>query len=373
MKLAQKIQSLALTITGLLILIFSASAASLKTKNVVLITTDGLRWQEVFSGADESLMNKTNGGVKNVESLRKKFWRSTPEERRTVLMPFLWSEIATKGQLYGNQTKGSIARITNIRRFSYPGYNEILTGAPDDRIDSNNPVPNVNTNVLEWLNTRPALRGKVGAIVNWGVLPYILNTERSQISAWSSLPLPPNTPTIKISPELEALLSDTTRFWKDVTLDSFTARAAVDYIKEKKPRVFYAAFGETDEWGHEGRYDYLLQSAQAVDRYIQRLWETGQSLPEYRDQTTFIITTDHGRGSAPVEWRSHNDKISGAENIWIAVLGPDTPPLGERTNCTAVTQSQIAATLAAFLGEDYHAAFPKSAAPISEAIKSNGK
>ena len=37
-------------------------------------------------------------------------------------------------------------------------------------------------------------------------------------------------------------------------------------------------------------------------------------------------------------------------------LGPDTPGLGERTNCSPVTQSQIAATLAAFLGLDYRAA-----------------
>ena len=49
-------------------------------------------------------------------------------------------------------------------------------------------------------------------------------------------------------------------------------------------------------------------------------------MPEYRDQTTLILTADHGRGDAPVEWRSHGAKIKGAERIWIGVLGPDTPP-----------------------------------------------
>jgi len=40
---------------------------ALKTQNVILVMTDGLRWQEVFRGADEKLMNKEHGGVKNLE------------------------------------------------------------------------------------------------------------------------------------------------------------------------------------------------------------------------------------------------------------------------------------------------------------------
>jgi hypothetical protein len=52
----------------------------------------------------------------------------------------------------------------------------------------------------------------------------------------------------------------------------------------------------------------------------------------------------------------------------MAFLGPDTPPLGERTNCDLVTQSQIAATLAAFLGEDYHQAVPRSGTPIKDVL-----
>jgi len=40
----------------------------------------------------------------------------------------------------------------------------------------------------------------------------------------------------------------------------------------------------------------------------------------------------------------------GSENIWIAVIGPDTPPLGERAHIALVTQSQIAARLGLPLG-----------------------
>lgn len=89
-----------------------------------------------------------------------------------------------------------------------------------------------------------------------------------------------------------------------------------------------------------------------------------QAMPEYRDQTTFIITTDHGRGSGPVEWKEHATDQKGSENIWIALMGPDTPALGERANITPVTQSQIASTVAALLGKDYVKEVPAAAPPL---------
>jgi len=345
------------------------SAAELKTKNVFLITTDGLRWQEMFTGAEEALLNKTNGGVADEKGIRKRFWRETPEERRKALLPFIWSEVATRGQIYGNKTKGSVAQITNGRKFSYPGYSEFLTGAADARIDSNKKIPNANTNVFEWLDLHPGFAGKVGAIVNWDVIPWILNTERSRLPVWSGFDLQPKAPVlIKVSPTLEEMVRDTTPLWDNIIFDSFTFQAARDYVKEQKPRVCYIAYGETDEWAHEGRYDLVLDSANKVDGYVRKLWETVQSMPVYRGSTTFIIATDHGRGSGLRSWRDHGEKVEGAEFIWIAVIGPDTTALGERSNCASVTQSQIAATVAAFLGENYHAAFPKTGAPLAEAF-----
>ncbi len=88
----------------------AASAAEPATENVVLLMTDGLRWQEVFGGAEDALMTKENGGVKDVESLKKEYWRDTPEARREALMPFLWSVVAKQGQIYGNKLKGSEAQ-----------------------------------------------------------------------------------------------------------------------------------------------------------------------------------------------------------------------------------------------------------------------
>src|SRR5688572_5785995 len=102
----------------------AARADDLKTRNVFLIMTDGLRWQEVFSGAEERLISTNHGYVKDTNAIRSAFWRRMPEERREALLPFMWTEIARRGQIFGNQKKESIVRVANGKNFSYPGYNE---------------------------------------------------------------------------------------------------------------------------------------------------------------------------------------------------------------------------------------------------------
>ena len=253
-------------------------------------------------------------------------------------------------------------------KFSYPGYNEILTGFADPAIDSNAKNPNKNVTVLEWLHRRPTFGGKVAAFSAWDVTPYIINRERCGfpvMGGWEPLPEANPNPRQQL---LNDLIADTTRPNATEVIDSFLYQAAREHLLRHKPRVMFVGLLETDAWGHAGRYDNLLTSARAADSYIQRLWELMQSLDEYRDQTTFIISTDHGRGSGLVDWKNHGQRIEGAENIWMAFLGPDTPALGERTDCDRVTQSQLAATLAALLGEDYHAAVPDSGAVIKDVL-----
>ena len=146
-----------------------AAEPSHKTENLFLITVDGFRWQEVFTGAEELLMNKQNGGVQDSDArqLRATFLRDTPEARREALLPFFWSTIAKRGQIYGNAKKGSVATVTNGKKFTYPGFNEMLTGSPDPRIDKNEKRNNPNVTVLEWLNQKPAFAHRIIASPQW--------------------------------------------------------------------------------------------------------------------------------------------------------------------------------------------------------------
>ena len=336
----------------------------LKTENILFVMLDGLRWQEVFTGADEALLDKQRGGVADVPATKKRFWREKPSDRREALMPFLWGTVAQKGQLFGNHLTKSVARVTNGKNFSYPGYNEVLCGFADPKVDSNAKVYNRNVTVLEWLHAKPAFAGKVAAFTSWDVFPFIINSRRSGIPVNAGLvPLEgiERTDEIRL---LDRLTAEIPLAGEDTRPDALTYHAARIYLKAKTPRVLFLSFDETDAQGHAGRYDRLLASARKNDGFVRDLWETVQSIPKYAGKTTLIVTTDHGRGGPPVEWKDHGAKTKGSEFFWVGILGPDTPALGERKDIDPVTQDQLAATVAALLGYDYRAAVPKAGKPL---------
>ncbi|MFN3649811.1 MAG: AP protein [Armatimonadota bacterium] len=339
-------------------------------RHAFLVLIDGLRWQEVFRGADETLLSKEAGGVGDPDALRREFWRPTAAERRQVLMPFLWSTVASRGQILGNRDRGSQARVTNGFHFSYPGYSEMIVGYQDPRIDSNDKRPNPNVTVFEWLHGKPGFRNRVAAFGMWDVVPYIVNQERAGFyvnAGWDPVTVGKLSEEQKLINRLKAELPR--HPWRDYPYDALPFRAMMEYVKANRPRAAWLTLGETDEWAHSRRYDLYLDAARRTDGFLKTLWETLQSMPEYRDRTTLLVAVDHGRGRTGKDWTSHGNDIPGADEIWLAALGPEIAPLGERAHIGEVTQAQIAATLAAALGHDYHAEIPKAAPPIAELFK----
>lgn len=355
---------------GRVLLLLGAHAAGVsaaepparKTENVVIVTLDGFRWQEVFTGADESLLEPKLGGVRDLPATKSHYWRDTPAARREALLPFFWGSVAKKGQIFGNPSRKAAARSTNGLKFSYPGYNELFCGLADPRIDSNAKRDNPNLSVLEFLDGRDPLRGRVEAVCTWAVFPSIFRASKNGLPVqvgWA----PREAVLSERDRYFSELIDRLPRYWPDNQFDVFTMEAARVALERRKPRVLYVALGETDEWGHGRRYDLYLDAAHKSDRFLREAWEALQGQPQYRDKTTLIVTTDHGRGSTRLDWIDHGKAVFGAEFIWLAVMGPDTPARGEREN-VEVTQSQVAATIASLLGHDFRAASPKAAAPL---------
>ncbi len=344
------------------------SASAIPTgRNVIYITWDGFRWQELFGGAQEILIAK-DAGVADVEGVKRRYWRETDVERREVLLPFVWKTIATKGQIFGDPSKNAAAKLENTHKFSYPGYSEMFCGFADDKgIDSNKKFPNPHVSVLEFLNRRPGFEKRVAAIATWDVFPSILNQQRSGVYVHAGLdPIPGDSLTDR-ERMLNEMISDTVMLWPNNQIDVITMQVAREYLLKHKPRVLFIGLGETDEWAHARRYDRYLHSANRADAFTAKLWELLQSLPEYKDQTSLVLACDHGRGNTIRDWTDHGAKIEGAEFVWSAVLGPETPALGVRSDVN-VTLSQIAATLGTLVGEDFRAASPKSAASLPDVV-----
>ncbi len=335
-----------------------------RSENVVLIVTDGLRWQELVRGADSALINQRYGGVDDTAGIRRTFWRPVPAQARQALLPFLWTTIATDGRIFGDPDDGGApAAVTNGLKFSYPGYNEMLTGRADPRIDRNDFGPNPNVTIFERLAALPAFHDRVAAFGTWDVFAAIFNRQRAGFPVHAGWEPPFATDTSATERTINRLYATTTRLWDDeLAYDGFMQAAVLDYVATQKPRLLFVGYGETDEWAHSRRYDQVLRSARRVDEFVAELWRTMQAMPQYRDHTTFIITTDHGRGGTLTDWTDHGRTVAGAEKIWIAVMGPDVTQTG--TSAPAVTQSQIAATVGALLGPDYATLLPDAAAPL---------
>ena len=327
------------------------AAQSKEAPNVVLITLDGFRWQELFSGAD-SLLVANKDYVGDTTALKSHFWKSTQEERRSLLMPFFWNEVAKMGQLHGNRSKGSMVNLTNTMWFSYPGYNEILTGGADDsRITSNKKINNPNTTILERVINLPEYRGKVAAFGSWDVFPYIINEERSGVPVNAGFDIAVGANLSSREVFLNQLQPQIPSPWGTVRLDAFTHHYALEHMKKENPKLVFISYGETDDFAHDGDYEAYLKSAHNTDSLIKELWQFVQGDDFYKDNTTFIITTDHGRGTQPLEtWKSHGGDIKGADQVWMVVFGKGVSAIGEVTSTEQLYTNQIAPTVLKSLG-----------------------
>jgi hypothetical protein len=335
-------------------LIISVDAQQFKTENLVFITLDGLRWQEVFYGADSLLVTDTKY-ARDPEKLTDQFWHPDPKVRREILMPFFWQVISEKGQLHGNRKHGSKLNDKNRMVFSKPCYNEIFSGYPDDeRINSNSKENNPNPNFLEFLDKQAGFEGKVAAFASWDVFPAILNRDRNNLKLNAGFEKAVGNDLTPIENFLNRAQDEIRGPWGGVRLDFFTHHFAMEELKTRRPKVLYIGYGETDDYSHDDRYDQYLLSARQTDAYIQEIWDFIQTDPQYKDKTTLVIMTDHGRGVYPkVNWKSHSVNTPNSDEIWIAAIGPDTPALGEVKQEGQLYAMQIARTLVELLGFEY--------------------
>lgn len=345
----------------LLVLLLSVSlpsSAQKKSDNVVVVTLDGFRWQEVFGGAD-SLLTFDKAAHYNVIYVQTRFWAASAKERREKLMPFIWTELAAKGTILGNRDLGSFVNTANPHWFSYPGYNEIFTGFADSTVNSNDKIPNKNENVFEYLNKLPEFKWKTASFASWDVFASIFNEKRSGFlvnDGFRDLPGKLTEKQIELN-RLQHELPDL--FHGGERLDVATFHMGLEYMKVNHPKLIHFGLGDTDEFAHGGLYDFYLDAAQKSDTWIKELWQYIQSEPFYANKTTLIITTDHGRGQAAGgAWKDHGSQVKGANQIWIAAIGPSTQNQKESKVKAQYYQGQIAAAIAKLVGKEFKTNHP---------------
>lgn len=339
---------------------------------LIIITLDGLRWQEVFTGADTLLMSDSDV-VSNTETLVNEFGAEDFAQRAFKLMPFFHQVIKRQGALIGNPIENQSVKLTNEYHFSYPGYIEIYTGKVDSTIISNAKVKTDIPNILEQLQNKYQYPNKIAFFASWDVFPYIMRRGKHEVFINTGFEsLDPNLAGLTRQADIEQLKALNTVFkntpspWETVRLDAFTHAYAMTYLRNVKPRVMAVSYGDTDDFAHDGRYDQYLRAAHRTDKMIAELWEYIQHDPYYKDQTHLLITTDHGRGSSKADWQHHASEkavqgymkglsefpkgIIGSDQVWIAGIGPNikSAPKGRFGN---VRLTQFAPTALSLLEE----------------------
>lgn len=351
-----------------LLFISSSIFAQHKTKNIILISIDGYRWQEVFHGADPAILFNRKYRVQDSALLISKYWAGTVNERREKLMPFFWKTIALKGQLYGNRDLGNLVNVRNKYWFSYPGRSETLCGYYDPAINSNEYPDNPNENVLEFINKQPGYQGKAVTFASWDALSRILNRNRNGMLVnipGENIEGKKLSGAQELANEIQNFLPEF--FGKGVRFDVHTYAIAKSYMQANHPKVIHIDFSDPDDFAHAGQYDSFLDSGHYLDAMIGKLWEMLQKDPFYKDQTTIMIYPDHGRG-LDAQWTDHGSNVPHANETWLAVIGPDITKPGEMSSSSQVYQDQFAQTAAQLLGFHFTANHPVGE-PLGSIVK----
>jgi hypothetical protein len=362
---------IATTLVALLGSLLPSAASAAEERNVILVTLDGVRIQELFSGMDATITaDDAQSGAEDIKVTRKRYWRGTLEERRSALMPWFWQTLAPTGMVLGNQSLGSKVTVRNPLWFSYPGYSEILTGQPQPDVQSNDLVRYPHETVLDYIKRKLGLKPtEIAQIGSWDGFKMAASRSDGTFfmnGAYDLVPAELSTPEMD---QLGTLRKEIIGPWEESSNDTLTFRIALAYLRKHQPRVLWLGLGQSDDWAHARRYDRLLEYLHLTDGHLAELWRTVQSLDRYRDRTTLIITTDHGRGRTARDWVDHDTGIQGSQDIWIAIIGPDTPAIGEVRNSPDVTQSDVAATMLQYLGLDYRDFNAAAGPPVPGSLK----
>jgi hypothetical protein len=106
------------------------------------------------------------------------------------------------------------------------------------------------------------------------------------------------------------------------TGDLITYKNLMSVMDEIHPSLMMVNFKQVDKIGHSGNWQGYLDAITQVDSLIYRLWLKINDDPFYKNNTTLIITNDHGRhDDGHGGFTSHGDGCEGCRHIMCLAIG----------------------------------------------------
>lgn len=309
------------------------------TERIIVITIDGVMWQDVFGGVSPERAEKAG--------LPPSFVLDGPQ-----LLPNLYG-LARKGIVSGAPGYGPPMTASGPNYVSLPGYTEIFTGQAG-RCKSNICGRTTIPTILDVFRNQVVDRDEdIAVFASWKTYENAVsidprhmvvstgitggqNRERTLVNA--------TTREIEVSTKREPFKVGQT-ILGDYRGDRYTGKLALEYLKAKAPKVLVVGLGDTDEYAHKSDYRSYITALQNADSFI------GEVVDELRkmrllDTTTILVTTDHGREG---NFTSHGWFWPESDRVWMVAAGGAVPAWGYLTEGQFEHLSDIAPFLKALM------------------------
>ena len=307
--------------------------ASPSSDIVVVLTWDGVRWQEIVNGIDPQLERRLGR-------------RAHDNRSPAALVPNLYALTNSQGVLLGRDEAPILASSPST--VSLPGYAEIFSGRSSWCSNNDCPATREPTLLDEWQMARPGT--PMAVITSWSRIPRVAARDLAAISVSSGRSFVVRPEQFRKTSELSSLVEMGTRLaaWPggdEYRPDRATAAIALAYLRAHTPDFTFIGLGDTDEYAHHGDYDGYLSALRQADETlgaVQR-WLDAQRRRGHR--TLLIVTADHGRSSGFAE-HSHAPE---AARVWALFAGSVVTARGQLTAAPS-RLADIAPTIRGFVG-----------------------
>jgi hypothetical protein len=316
----------------------SRPATALAPRNVIIVTIDGVRWQEVFGGVDG-------------ERARRAHLPACTRVDAATLLPNLHRHFFDGGVVVG--APGRREMVASGPNFvSLPGYREIFTGRASSCSSNFCDFISEPTVVDELRAHERLAAGDIAVISSWRNIERAATIDPRTVAISAGRHGGATRDQLRVSAaagrDLDAGRGASAYpGWIDYRPDRFTAQLALDYLAVRRPRFLFVGLGDTDEYAHRSDYAGYVASLRAADRFIGQLMAELAQLGDYGAETAVIVTTDHGRAA---NFSGHGGGAPESQRVWLLAAGAGLPAHGFGDGERAARLADIAPTVRRWLG-----------------------
>ena len=234
------------------------------TQNVIIVIVDGTRFTETFGGG-------------------------------AINIPYMYNNLKPLGTVYTNFRIAEEGKTTTI-----PGHSSILTGRWLQIHNDGTERPSAPT-IFEYY------RKKTNSPITQCYV--VCGKEKLKVLSYST------DRAFGKNYSASESCSDTT--------NNAIYNNMINIMDEFHPKLMIVNFPDTDRSAHDSAWTDYITSLKNADSLVYLLWQKISNDPFYKNNTTMLVTNDHGRHTT--DFQSHGDDCDGCEHLMLLAIGKNIP------------------------------------------------